>query len=580
MYVLKRWEEAGYAALAAMLSALFGFLVIQPWDGDLDVPYLNYGDANLYRSEVKGILEHGWYWHNPNLGAPEGQQLLDYPGLSGDPLNVVLMKAIGLFTSDAAVVVNVFYLLTFPLVGLAAYLVLRRLAVSPEVAIACSILYTLLPYHFWRQEAHLLLSAYYVVPLGAYLVLAVAGDRPLWARWRLTLGTLGLCAVIGFASGGYYYAAFTMILVGSVALIRGVVTRSRRPVLHGGAVVGALFVVSLITLAPSFVYWAQHGRNDVVAHRLPAETELYGLKLTQLVLPIDQHRIDRLGEVRRDYNGGSASPVSEATFSTPLGIVGTVGFLFLLAVSVLQMASQRRPVARPVFVQAGLATVLALLFAWTGGLSTWVAAVWPQIRAWNRLSIFIAFFALLAVGLLLDRGLELLRARRGGLVLGAGLLLVVLSIGVLDQTSTAYKPAYGPIEAEYRSDGEFVAAIEERLPAGAMVFQLPYRPFPEVPGLERMADYDHMRGYLHSDDLRWSYGFMKARPGDPSPALAEESTEQMVRDVAAAGYEGIYVDRFGYADNAAKLEGELVAATGEQPLVSPNGRLSFFELPG
>jgi phosphoglycerol transferase len=475
-------------------------------------------------------------------------------------------------------VVNVFYLLTFPLVGLAAYLVLRRFAVTPWVAIACSVLYTVLPYHFWRQEQHLLLSAYYVVPLGAYLVLAVAGDRPVWARWRLTLATLGLCAVIGFASAGYYYAAFTMILVGAVALIRAAVTWSRRPLLHGGAVVGALLVASLITLLPSFVYWAQHGRNEIVAHRLPVETELYGLKLTQLVLPIDRHRIDRLGEIRRDYNGGSATPVTEATFSTPLGIVGTVGFLFLLAVAVLQMASPGRPVARPVFGHAALATVLALLFAWTGGLSTWIAGVWPQIRAWNRLSIFIAFFALLAVALLLDRGLELLRPRRGGAVLGAGLVLLVLSIGVLDQTSTAYKPAYGPIEAEYRSDGDFVAAIEERLPAGAMVFQLPYHPFPEVAGPERMVDYDHMRGYLHSNDLRWSYGFMKGRPGDPSPELADEPTAQMVRDVAAAGYAGIYVDRFGYADSAAKLEQELAAATGSQPIVSPNTRLSFFAL--
>ena len=58
---------------------------------------------------------------------------------------------------------------------------------------------------------------------------------------------------------------------------------------------------------------------------------------------------------------------------------------------------------------------------------------------------------------------------------------------------------------------------------GAMVFQLPYRRFPETQPLARMADYDLMRGYLHSDDLRWSYGFMKGRPGDPSPALAEET---------------------------------------------------------
>ena len=54
----------------------------------------------------------------------------------------------------------------------------------------------------------------------------------------------------------------------------------------------------------------------------------------------------------------------------------------------------------------------------------------------------------------------------------------------------------------------------------------------------------------------------------------------MVRGVAAAGYAGIYVDRYGYADEGEKLERELAAATGRDPLVSPNGRLSFFELAG
>jgi phosphoglycerol transferase len=576
MHPLRRWEEAGYAALAAGLSAVFGFLVIRPWDGDLDVPYLYRADANFYHSEVKGILEHGWFWRNPNLGAPEGQQLFDYPGLSGDPLNVLLMKFIGLFTSDAAVVVNVFFLLTFPLVGLAAYLVLRRLGVSAPVSIVCSILYTLMPYHFFRGELHLLLSAYYVVPLGAYLVLAVLGGRPLWGRWRLTLGTLALCAVIAFASAGYYYAAFTVILVAAVAVIRAVVTRSKRPLREAAAVVGAILALSLVTLAPSLVYWAAHGTNDEATQRLRFESELYGLKLTQLVLPHDQHRIGWLADLRQDYQ--SWFPGTEATVSTPLGVVATVGLLWLLAVSLLQVASPGRPVASPLHGQAALATLLALLIAWTGGISLWIAGVWPQIRSWNRLSIFIGFFALLAVGLLLDRALGTLRSRRGGALLGAWVLLVVLAVGVLDQTSTANKPDYAALEAEYRSDGEFVAAIEERLPAGAMVFQLPYRTFPETQPLGRMADYDLMRGYLHSDDLRWSYGFLKGRPGDPSPALAELPAAQMAGDVAAAGFSGIYVDRFGYEDQAAQLERQLVEATGEQPLVSPNGRLSFFEL--
>ena len=41
-----------------------------------------------------------------------------------------------------------------------------------------------------------------------------------------------------------------------------------------------------------------------------------------------------------------------------------------------------------------------------------------------------------------------------------------------------------------------------------------------------MVDYDQVRPYLHSDDLRWSYGAMKGRPEDvgddvESPAQAE-----------------------------------------------------------
>jgi len=103
-------------------------------------------------------------------------------------------------------------------------------------------------------------------------------------------------------------------------------------------------------------------------------------------------------------------------------------------------------------------------------------------------------------------------------------------------------------------------------------------PFPENPPVNEMIDYDELRGYLHSDDLRWSYGAIKGRD-DPNAALAAEPVPALVRDAAAAGFAGIYVDRFGYTDKAAALEGELAAATGTKPFVSENGRLSFFQLP-
>jgi hypothetical protein len=562
-----------YAALCALLCFVFSALVLRPWRGSLDVPYVYLGDANLNESWIKGILDHGWYWHNSDLGAPGGQQLFDYPVLSGDPLNVLVLKVLGLFSSDPAVVMNLFFLFTFPLVGVAAYLVLRRLTLSAPVAIALAVLYSLMPYHFVRGEAHLLLSAYYVVPLGAYLVLCVLQDRPLLAGRRVLVGTLALCAVIALASGSYYYSAFTIVLVAAAAVLRAVALRSRRPLLEGGAVVGAILAVSLVTLLPSFVYWAKHGTNSGVAHRHTFESELYALKFAQLVLPIEHHRIGALAHARSTYD--SWFPATEASTSTPLGIVATVGLLWLLAVALVQLAAPGTRLVSRLAGSAAVASVLAVLFAWIGGLGVFVAAVEPQIRAWNRLSIFIGFFALLAVGLLLERVLGLMRP-----LLGALVLCGVLAVGILDQTSSTYEPAYRALAADYRSDDDFVDAIESRLPAGAMMLQLPYIRFPEAPPVQRMVDYDLMRGYLHSDDLRWTYGHVKGRDDDPNLAIADEAVPELVRDAKAAGFAGIYVDRFGYADSAASLEQQLTATTGQAPLVSPNGRLSFFQLPG
>jgi phosphoglycerol transferase len=342
--------------------------------------------------------------------------------------------------------------------------------------------------------------------------------------------------------------------------------------------VAVILAISVVELAPSLVHWARHGTNPRVAHRTQLESELYGLKLAQLVLPMEHHRIGALARMRQTYDGWF--PQTEATRSATLGIVAAAGFLWLLAASLLQLASPGRRIIPARHAEAGIAALVALLFAWTGGLATLVAIVEPQIRAWNRLSIFIAFFGLLAVGLLLDRMLAWLRLRPAGAALGAAVLLCVLAVGVLDQTSSAFTPRYAAVAADYRSDESFVHAIDAQLPQGAMVYQLPYVPYPEHPPVVSMVDYDELRGYLHSRDLRWSYGAVKGTPDDRVGVLASEPGTSLAQDVAAAGFAGIYIDRFGYLDRAAKVEAELTAAIGKPPLVSPNGRLSFYELPG
>jgi phosphoglycerol transferase len=135
------------------------------------------------------------------------------------------------------------------------------------------------------------------------------------------------------------------------------------------------------------------------------------------------------------------------------------------------------------------------------------------------------------------------------------------------------------IRASVENDRNFVGAMESSLPKGALVLQLPYESFPEAEPVNRLGPYDHIRGYLYSHDLRWSFGVMVGRDED----IWERNTAGMVLTdmlpvIRRAGFKAIYVDRFGYADNGEHICGRLSALLDETPLESIDHRLAFFKM--
>ena len=580
-------REAVFCVTAMLATSALLVPILKLWDADFRVPLRYNGDALLNQSIVKSVLDYGWYGTNPKLGAPFGQELYDYPVANGNNLHALLIAGLGLFSSDSGLVTNVFFLLSFPLVALTALLVLRSFSLSAPVAIGCAVLFALAPFHFLRGEGQLFLAAYYTVPLGVYLVLAVFTGRPLFRRGaagsplryvtKRNLGTLALCALVGSAS--IYYAAFTAALLVASGLLLSPARRTIRPLATAGMVAISIGLTVVLNLSPSIAYRLQHGFDASVATRGPGETELFGLKVADLLLPIDGHRLSPLAHVAGRYRSTTPLPGEPAG---ALGIVGTAGFLALLGgflVAGLQVTRRRFGL----FTYLGATLTLCLLVADTGGFATLISyLVSPQIRAWNRIGIFVAFVCLAGAGLLLERLREWLRLTAAGFT---ALVAAIVVVGVLDQTSGATVPPYAEVATTYRSDAAFVRSIEGQLPAGAMVLQLPYLSFPEAQASQfggglsaAMGDYDHFREYLHSTRIRWSYGSMRGRSADWAFVLQPLSVPTTVLAAAADGFQGLVIDRAGYGDGGRGLEAQLRIVLGAEPIVSPDGTLSFFDL--
>lgn len=89
-----------------------------------------------------------------------------------------------------------------------------------------------------------------------------------------------------------------------------------------------------------------------------------------------------------------------------------------------------------------------------------------------------------------------------------------------------------------------------------MIFQLPIIPFPENPAVVRMTDYEHLKGYLHSPTLRWSYGGVKGRDGDWQKSLPDDP-RLLVLTLQKLRYQAIWINRNGYDDRGALLISQL-----------------------
>ncbi|MFL1490555.1 DUF7024 domain-containing protein [Pseudomonas antarctica] len=565
--------------IGSLVSLLIAGVLTGGWPSglwpDLSIPFRYSGDG-LFHAWMAERVTEGWLFDNARSGYPFGSNFLDYPG--SDAGSHFLIKVFSLLSGSSFVGVNVFFLLSFPACFSAAYVVVRSFGLLRSFAIASALLFTFLPFHILRV-GHLFYTWYFVVPFFFYLAFNLVqpsayqehevDKRAVWIK-----AVLAVAGLVILASFGVYYALFGVIMVllgGALGWMRtGQVKVAGRSLLIASILVGGV----LLNLAPNLIGKLQYGINQEVAQRAPMESEVYGFKLMQLILPRADHRIHALGKFTDFYNG--TFPLVNENSTSILGVVGAVGLL--MGFCLLLWALAGRTLDRRLgFLVA--AVLVLFMFGTIGGLGAFFSSfISSSIRAWNRISVFVGFGAILIFFLVLQALVEKKTSRLARYT--TAIALLVLVAGMFDQTIPACKACNIREKNAYENDKEFVQAIERSLPKGASVYQLPYLAFPEAPAVHNLYNYQMTAGVLHSKDLHWSFGGMKGRPGDLFyRSLSHESIEKQLDVVRNLGFNGIYIDRRGYVDNAQDLVNRLTNLLGAPPqLSSTDGNLAFFKL--
>ncbi len=528
------------------LQLFFGFLNV-----DLSVPIEFRRDYVFTYAVVKSFLENQWgifqIPQNVYIGAPGISSLEDFPVFDSN-LMYMIIKPISFFSKDYATVTHIYYFLTFVLVAYTAFYVFKKFRIDNKIAIFGSLLFAFAPFHIYRTIMHINLSSYYLIPLMLLVVFYIWSKKPIFfkytnKKWHLNLNnkkaifTIIVAILCGLSNIYFdYFWLFFLTVAGISAFFY------RKNIYNFLSYVIVVFLnifVILLNASPYIIYKIQNGSNYDVIHRHFCEIEYYGLKIIQMLLPVDNHFTWQNYTSIYNYN----SFLVNENISVTLGIIAAIGFLFTLFYFLFVRNKNFN-----IFNKCGLLIVSALLLATVGSFSSLIAfTMFTQIRCYNRISIFISFLCILVVVILLQKDLKEIRSKY------VGFLLVVLLtfIGLRDEVpmNVDWEANFIDNKLYYEELKNVVQQIEDNNQKGAMIFQLPYLAFPEGQPTGEMHDYEQIKPYIASKDnkLHWSYGIMKGEDAAQyNEILAMLPAEKMIEKLREIGFKGILINKRGY----------------------------------
>lgn len=577
--------DFAFALLAGIVMYLFSYIFLGFYSTGLSVPWGWGGDGIGTYSNIKSVIDNGWFWFNPKLGAPFGSDAFDFAATFLMQFEFFIDKILSFFTDDYLIIFNIQFLFTVGFCAFNAFLVLRILKLNRFFAALGSVIFSLTPYIFLRGLEHYCLAACYFVPFSILICVWASENDETYLNFRniksfvknkKNLFTILFTFLIA-NNGIGYYQFFTCFMLCVVALDKIIRKDKLSEIIKPFVSIFLIVFLMLMALLPIFIHNLFNDTNQIVRRNI-WEGEFYALKIIQLFLPYKPF-FSFIEKICTEYR--SSVPIQNEG-SSYLGLFGIFGFLVSLGFMFVKTTPKENTTIR-LFSKLNIMSVLFFTF---GGFIILFNLLtgFRMLRAYNRVSIFISFLSIGTLCVFVQNLLEsdFFKKHKNFKVCFTSIFIIfsLICIYELKPSRTQNINAHNYYKSIFDNDDRFVKNIESQLEDNDAVLCLPYHKYPEAGPVNKMGDYELLTGFLHSSKLRWSYGIMKGRKGDKwNEKVSSLSMDDMINVIIPSGFRGIYICANAYNnEELSVLRDSIEAVIQESPIVSENGVWYFYNL--
>lgn len=546
--ILKSLFLYPYFYLASFISIIWIVIHKKLSWSDWQIPLGYSGDNLMLHAVMKNYADFNWFTplHQKvieNLNAPVGANWSGWPIIDEIPNYVfgVLGHFVGVYPA-----MNLLLLFSYVAAGLSFLYVARNYKIKLPLALAGAIVFAFCNIIIVRGLGHVTVGLVWHIPIMLMIVQ--------WAyhkyNFNYSIKKITFAYFFCFICGGFniYYSVMIMFFLGFAFLVhlaRKNYQSVKFPLICISIIVCSVLIWNFDTFRNTYFL----GENLLMQGRNLASLQLYALQIPELFY--QPHSRGFIGNVGNSFFYGHSMLKGEF-WSPYLGIIGSICLLILVFHGTLRIFEGKFKQITTHYYH----TIWILLFSMVGGINLMIGTLgFTWLRATNRFSVF-----LLVISLLFTLKLVSKKAPKKIMVIVAA---SIFSITYYEFIHSALFSKTDPsilISREINDDKKLINLLEKNYP-NSKIFQYPVTVFPESPPVLGMADYQHLRPYLHAKTLKFSYGNVKGR-GDYTwqKEVAQLPPSIIAYELHKRNFDLLMVHKFGLPNYGDEFKHSLIGS--------------------